>query len=149
MNIFTTKSNTFTLSFGTYINLSPADNTIYYFAGFHGTALVTTDGLRQYVLPYACTLIGANITSLNSASTATNEASTVYLRKNNTTDITLSTAVLFDGAPVVQKNVVVTGLSTSFAANDIIGGKWQTPVGGWATNPTGASLIVTAYFTID
>jgi acid phosphatase family membrane protein YuiD len=58
--------------------------------------------------------------------------------------VLLSNAVVFTGAPPTSTSYTVTGLSQSIAANDEITVKWTTPA--WATNPTGAQLLLTLYF---
>ena len=65
-------------------------------------------------------------------------------RINNTTDVLLLNTVVFTGAPATSTSYTVTGLTQSIAANDEITIKWQTPT--WATNPTGAQLVITLFF---
>ena len=127
---------------------SPADATTYYFGIATGTAVGTTSNLKTKSLPFACTLIGAVISSFNNTSTASSESSTIAVYKNNTTVVsTLSSAVKFNGAPSVIFQINVTGISVSFAAGDTIEIQWVTPT--WVTNPTGAGLEVILYFTRD
>jgi len=126
------------------INISPADNTTYY---FHDAAftLSTSATVFRTIFPFACKLVGASITAQNSpATTASNEASTINFRLNNTTDVLLSNAVTFGGAPTVTNVYAVTGLSQAIAANDTAAIKWTTPA--WATNPTAASVAIFLYF---
>lgn len=115
---------------------SPADATTYYMGGAVG-ALSTTEGARKILIPYACTLIGATICAINTATACTSETSTFYFRKNATTDTTLFSTVAFNGAVPVAKNYTVTGLSVAMnGTTDYFEVKWTTPT--WATNPTGA-----------
>jgi hypothetical protein len=126
------------------INVSPADNTNYY---FHDAAftLSTSATVFRTIFPFACKLVGASITAQNNpATTASNEASTINFRLNNTTDVLLSNAVTFGGTPTVTNVYAVTGLNQAIAANDTAAIKWTTPV--WATNPTAASVAVFLYF---
>jgi hypothetical protein len=123
--------------------LTPADGTTYYF-GCVLTGLTTVAASKQFKIPYDCTLIGASINSTNNTTNATSESSTISIRKNNTTDLILSSAVSFGGVAPVTNQTVVTGLSTAYVANDLIEGKWLTPT--WVTNPTAVSLAIDLYF---
>jgi len=93
-------------------------------------------------MPFNCVLVGASITSNATTAGVTQENSTLAVRINNTTDITLSSVVQF------QNNVLnfynITGLNAVFAAGDKWEIKWTTPA--WATNPTNAILSVNLYF---
>jgi hypothetical protein len=72
----------------------------------------------------------------------TGESGTLAIRKNNTTDYTISTGVLMNAANVY---VQATGLSgASFVSGDYFELKFTTPT--WATNPTNVNLIVALYF---
>jgi hypothetical protein len=122
---------------------NPADNIIYYF-GEQTLSNSTVPTLWNSTFPYNLRLIGATINAGNSATNASNEASTISFRLNNLTDTTLSNAVLFGGTILVGNNYTVTGLSTDVNAGDTWTIKWQTPT--WVTNPTGAQLIVSLYF---
>ena len=62
-------------------------------------------------------------------------------RLNNTTDTTLSSAIVNNASYTV---VSVTGLSTAVAVGDYYEIKWVTPT--WATNPTGVDCAVTLVF---
>lgn len=136
------KKDTFTLRFGVG-PVSPADNTTYYMG--EGTLTLSTIAtLWDNKIAFACKLVGAQIMANNSTATATSEASTLYVRVNNTTDVLLSNAIVFNGAPPTSTSYTVTGLSQTINANDEITVKWVTPT--WVTNPTGAQLVVSLYF---
>jgi len=136
------KKDTFTIRFGAG-PFAPADSTTYYIG--EGTlTLSTVATLWDNKMAFACKLVGAQIMANNNATTATAEASTLSVRINNTTDVLLLNTVVFTGAPATSTSYTVTGLSQSIAANDEITIKWQTPT--WATNPTGAQLVITLFF---
>jgi hypothetical protein len=136
------KKDTFTIRMGVG-PVAPADNTIYYLG--EGTlSLSTVATLWDNKMAYDCKLVGAQIMANNNAATATAEASTLSVRINNTTDVLLLNTVVFTGAPPTSTSYTVTGLSESIAANDEITIKWQTPT--WATNPTGAQLVITLFY---
>lgn len=138
-------SKVFVLKMFTVSGFAPADATTYYFGGVQ-TSPVTTAASKQYKLPYACTLVGYSVSATNNTTNATTESSTIALRVNNTSDLTLSSSVSFGGTVPVTNQYVGTGLSTSYAANDLIEVKWTTPT--WATNPTAIAVSVDLYFKI-
>ena len=120
---------------------SAADNQTYYI-GEISVSLNTVATLYRTTVPYACTLVGAVITAVNTSAGSTTEASTINFRLNNTTDTLLSNAVAF--GPNLTVNIYsITGLNVAIAAGDTFNIKWTTPI--WATNPTGATLLVTLY----
>ena len=136
------EQDTFTIRMGVG-PVAPADNTTYYLG--EGTlTLSTVATLWDNKMAYDCKLVGAQIMANNNTATATAEASTLSVRINNTTDVLLSNTVVFTGAPPTSTSYTVTGLSQSIAANDAITIKWQTPT--WATNPTGAQIVITLFF---
>jgi hypothetical protein len=134
--------DTFTIRMGVG-PAAPADSTTYYF-GEAALNLSTVATLWDNKIAFACKLVGAQIMANNSTGTATSEASTISVRINNTTDVLLSNAVVFTGVPATSTSYTVTGLTQNIAANDELTIKWVTPA--WATNPTGAQLVVTLYF---
>jgi hypothetical protein len=123
---------------------APADATIYYFGVNAGGISPTTANGRKQTVPFDCTLIAASIIAINLTATATNEASTLNFRLNNTTDVLLSNTVVFNGAPPVCNSYNTTGLSTNLTAGDTFEIKWTTPT--WTTNPGSSSLKVVLYF---
>ena len=123
--------------------ISVADNQTYYF-GEGALTLSTSPILYDNKMAFACKLVGAQIMVNNLSATATSEASTISFRINNTTDVLLSSAIVFTGAPPTSTSLVVTGLNQAINANDEVNIKWQTP--NWVTNPTGAQLLVTLFF---
>lgn len=136
------KKDTFTLRAGVG-PVAPADATTYY-AGEGTLGLSTVATLYDSSLPFACKLIGAHIQASNNAGNATSELSTINFRFNNTTDVLISNAVSFGGTQPISNTYAITGLNQTLAAGDTYVIKWTTPT--WATNPTGAQLLLTLYF---
>jgi hypothetical protein len=122
---------------------APADNTTYYIATTTPTLSLNAT-LYRNTAPFACKLVGAEIQVNNTATNASNEASTLNFRLNNTTDVLLSNAVLFNGTVPISNTYTVTGLNQSLAAGDTFNIKWTTPI--WATNPTSAVVVVHLFF---
>lgn len=146
-NTFNNKASqdSFTLRLNTVANAAPADNTTYYSADT-GLTLSTSATFHKKVLAYNCTLIGAEIAAYNITTNASSESSSLYLRVNNSTDITISTSVSLGGTVPVCNTYSVTGLNSNISAGDTVNLKWVTPT--WATNPTGATIFVILYFKL-
>ena len=137
--------DTFTIRLNTVANASPADNTTYYSADT-GLTLSTSATLHKKVFAYNCTLIGAEIAAYNITTNASNELSSLYLRINNATDVTLSTSVNLGGTAPICNTYYVTGLNQSISAGDTVNLKWTTPT--WVTNPTAATIFVVFYLKL-
>lgn len=124
-------------------SFGPADSTTYYFGNIYTTTNpLTVATLRQCGMPFNCVLVAAEITSNSSTVGVTQENNTIAVRINDTTDVTLSSAVQFQNNVFNHYNI--TGLNTTFAAGDKWEIKWTTPA--FATNPTNAVLVVMLYF---
>jgi hypothetical protein len=129
-------------NFGMYIlyahlaNVSPADATTYYFGSYTGLGLSTVDGNRRFFVPRTGIVTDGYITANTTGTLGSAETSTLYLRKNGTSDTVLinnfaCSAALF--AFGCQPALSVT-------AGDYLEIKWVTPT--WATNPTGVYIQV-------
>ena len=117
---------------------SPGDAQTYFFGNrIEVITTRTTSGISKIYFPQAGTIIAARVTFSNNA--GTNENSTVYLRYNNTTDITISSTV--DLSATVS-TYLATGLSQAVSTSDYVEFKWTTPT--WATNPT----VVAVFYEI-
>jgi hypothetical protein len=139
---FNNRKDTFTIR--TAIGgFNPADSTTYFFSE-QALTNVTNATLYDAIIPFNCTLVSAIIYAANTATNASNEASTVNFRVNNTTDTLLSNAVIFGGTIPIANAYSVTGLSVNLAVGNTFIIKWTTPT--WATNPTNAQLVVILYF---
>lgn len=109
--------------------LNPADATTYYF-GVFGLAPTVNAPVRKIFIPLTGTIVYASVTFLQTV-TSTNETSTISLRLNNTTDNTVSAAIVNNATITNFSNT----LSVSVTTGDYVEFKWATPT--WATNPTG------------
>lgn len=119
---------------------APADANTYYFGFPYDVSFANNSAaIRSKVIPFACVLRGAGITVTATAG-ATTEATTIYARINNTTDVTLSSAVTMDQT---NQTFSITGLSQAIAAGDKIEIKLITPT--WVTNPTNVRISVDLY----
>ncbi len=122
---------------------NPLDATIYY-AGDLSASLDwgTTAAARRHYVAASFELIAASIMVRVAGTIGSGESGTLAIRKNNTTDFTISTGVLMNAANVY---VQATGLSgASFVSGDYFELKFTAPT--WATNPTNVNLIVALYF---
>lgn len=116
----------------TYVNGST------YYIGCVPNTPNATIGNRSIKMPTAGTVVAV---ALKFGGTAgTNEATSLYLRKNST-DTTLSTTMDFSAVPI---DMTVTGLNIPFVAGDTIALKLVCPT--WASPP--ASIIMGGYMLI-
>lgn len=113
-------------------NSTPLDATTYYVSSMGTFALSTATAVRTY-MPIAGRITGICIFITCTAGTAENVE--FYLRKNNTTDYTISTTTTLNA-----DNVQITrnDLDIPMAVGDAINLKIITPT--WVANPTGLSL---------
>lgn len=128
----------FALQFGA-LSFDPVDVTTYYEGGQYAVPLASAGGLRPVYIPRSGTIKAVYLSFVNGVP-GTAETSTISLRKNNTTDTTLSSVV--DNSAGLQA-VAATGLAVAVAAGDYVEIKWVTPA--WATNPTAVLLSGTIY----
>lgn len=114
---------------GGFSGFSPADSTTYYFGVWDGlTPHTASDTRRIYVMQ---TGIITAVSLFFTGTAGSSETSTLWIRKNDTTDYTVTTTLNLSFA---KYNAFVTGLSIPITAGDYIVFKWTTPA--WATNPT-------------
>lgn len=124
---------------------SPADATTYYIGYPHNVNYVTagfaTNAKRIY-FPAAGTITRVNINIINLSLDGSTENSTFYLRLNDATDITLSTAVQMSNT-IGGKIYNITGLTQAVVVGDYFVIKFTTPT--WVANPTGNVIMVSVY----
>lgn len=118
---------------------NPADNAILYF-GQNMAAPIGVASARRIYFRRACTIVLANI-NMYSVGAGTNEALSLYIRLNNTTDTLVSTLSVATN----ERIFVNTSLSIAIVSGDYIEMKLVCPV--WATNPTGS--IIGGYLTLE
>jgi hypothetical protein len=121
-----------------FSNSSPADATTYIFGSYLNTTLQTTGAARRLYVTRTGLITGVFTTVVNSGTAGTGETSTIYLRKNNTTDTTVDSSVVTAGAGLVYASAV--GVSIAVTDGDYVEMKWVSPT--WATNPTGVYMTV-------
>ena len=114
---------------------SPADGTTYYFGSNVVATLNTTAGRARIYIPAAGTIDACYLFLTTTGTLGSSETSTISIRLNNTTDTTVSAAVLANEAVTAFSN---NGLSIAVVAGDYIEMKWVTPT--WATNPTNVCI---------
>jgi hypothetical protein len=138
-----TVTSSYTLALASTATSSPADATTYFIAnGSVITAFTTTGNAasRMYI-PLNGTITKAY--GCFTCTTGTNQNSTIIIRKNNTTDTTVSSTIPLNISPSNFNN---TGLSIAVSAGDYIEIKWTTPT--WATNPLTVSLSIFIYVSV-
>ena len=107
---------------------SPADaQTLYFGQLMTGTTASAT--VRRMYIPRSGTI--SAVYGCFQQTAGTSEASTLYLRVNNTTDYLISNSITHATSATV---IVNSALSVAVPAGDYIEFKWVTPT--WATNPT-------------
>ena len=118
---------------GGFAYTSPADSTTYYFGIWDSLALATFSDLRRIYVMQTGTITAVSLFFhvVAGGSVGSNETSTLWIRKNDTTDYTVTTTLDFSS---VRYSAFVTGLSIPVTAGDYIVFKWTTPA--WTTNPT-------------
>lgn len=111
-----------------------------YYLGFSGTT--TTPALFPVYFSASGTITRIDLVVGVSGTLATNESSTFYMRLNNTSDTTISSAVKMDA---VAQHYAATGLSVAVSAGDFFEIKFTTPT--FATNPS--NITVAAWLYIE
>ncbi len=125
----------YTLQFHSSTLAAPVDATTYYSGGlFALPPQPATPVIQAVMFPKAGVVRAAYLHIMNFGTAGSNETSTASLRFNNSTDVTITAAVV-SSASTVYSN---TALSTTVAAGTYFELKWVTPT--WATNPT--NLVV-------
>lgn len=125
----------YTLNASLVTVLNALDATTYYF-GFAGST--TNVNSRRIYVPKAGTI--KSVYGVFVGTAGTNEQSTLSLRLNNTTDITITSTLDLSSLPLGISN---TSLNTAVVAGDYFEFKWVTPT--WATNPTGILINLQIY----
>jgi hypothetical protein len=122
-------------------SFNPADATTYYVGDVFSATPQTTAGITGFYLAKDTTIYAAAAKFLITG-TGSNEASTVYLRVNGTTDYSISAAIDCSSSFSVYSNAFVSPIAIS--AGQYVEIKWVTPT--WVTNPTGVYLIGGVFF---
>lgn len=118
-------------------NGTNSDATTYWFGavqlGSSGASGGTNDatGISRIYVPKAGVLSVCRLLLTVQGTLASSETSTISIRVNDTTDYTVSDAVVANATINAISN---TAMSITLAAGDFFSFKWVTPT--WATNPT-------------
>ncbi len=121
-------------------SFSPADATTYYAGWPLALAPTTTANIRRVLVPQPGSVRTVCFSFANNSILGTAETSSVFLRLNNATDTTLSTAVTNDVMPTTY---CTTGLAVPVVVGDSLELKWTTPT--WATNPSNLHITGVVY----
>lgn len=107
---------------------APLDSTTYY----DGTTVMTTAAaINRMYFDRAGIINKVTVGFIVATVLGSSETSSVYLRKNNTTDYTITSGAKQDALSQYYSNLT---LNMPIAAGDYLEVKWVTPA--WVTNPT-------------
>lgn len=120
---------------------NPADSQTYYFGSFPGEAPTTTANARKIFFQRAGNVTSVRLWIVEITGLGTAEASSLYLRKNGTTDTLITNAM---NNSVGGGVTVETPMSVAMVVGDYAEIKWVTPA--WATNPLGVLCMAQIYF---
>lgn len=123
--------NGYTLSFFGNTQSSPADATTYYFGNAPAAAIDTNATWYRIYVPKTGTIKEVRGNLHTGGTSGSSESSSIYVRINNTTDLTITTSLTTNS---VSNPFSATGLSQAVTAGDYLEIKWVTPT--WTTNPT-------------
>ena len=118
---------------------NPADSSTYYPP--HGGSPINataTLAAAKIFLPVAGTINTVYGAFFMSGASPSNENSTLYIRKNNTTDTTITSTFKIQNATNTFSS---TNLGISVSAGDYVTLKWTTPA--WTTNPLNVIVCYT------
>lgn len=120
--------------------LFPSDSTDYYqVVGFSttGSAGLNIASSRSYIPKSG--ILTAVYGAFTIGSPGTNESSTLRIRLNDTTDLTVSNTIDMSASPALFNNT----FSQAVTAGDYINVIWDSPA--WATNPQGVRFTISIY----
>jgi len=120
---------TYTIPVGSY-DVSPLDNTTYYFGCTHSKVPNTTATAFKVRVPMSGVIRAAFINSFAATVAGSNESQTMYIRIDNSTDVTIAAVSTTDA----EREFVNYSLNTHVSAGSYLTIKWVCP--SFATNPT-------------
>ncbi len=120
---------------------NPSDATTYYMGHPTGISLAnsTTTAIQKIFIPKGGAIKRVDIGVKVLSTLGTTETSTIYMRLNNSSDTTLSSALNLSSA---YSSYSWTG-SVAVVAGDYVEIKWVTPT--WVTNPTNVTISALIY----
>jgi hypothetical protein len=105
-------------------------------------APTATANNKRIPVPKSGTVTAVYFEAFVAGTLGTTESCTLKIRQNNTTDITVNSAITLSA---VSNHFSGTGLTMSVSAGDYLECKFTS--GAWVTPPTTASMNVTIYIT--
>ena len=122
----------------------PLDATNYFFGGITNLlAPSTTNTNQDFVIGYACTVVGCVIQAHGNTIQGSSEDVTLSLRNNTANTTTTMGSFKTNATSTTTVVTAITGLNISVSASDLIALQMN---GTWATNPT--ALRLTGYLII-
>lgn len=121
----------YTLTFFGNTQSAPADATTYCFGNAPAAAIDTNCSWYRIYVPKTGTIKEVRGNLHTGGTSGTGESNSIYVRINNTTDVTVTTSLTTNN---VSNPFSATGLSQAVTAGDYLEIKWVTPT--WVTNPT-------------
>ena len=119
---------------------NPNDGVTYFIGLLASLTAVSASGVLKIPIPLAGTVVRIDLHVGVGGTLGTTEAATVSFRLNNTTDTTISSAVLTSAT----SQLYAAAVSITVAAGDYFEIKWVSPT--WSTNPT--AVIVNGTVTV-
>jgi hypothetical protein len=129
----------YTVQGGAYM-FSPADSTSYYFGCMYSQAPNSTANLAKLPILVDGWIRRVSVFFYNSGTLGSSEASSLYLRINNSVDYLISALIKNDAATA---SFATYDLSIPVAKGDTFEFKWVTPA--WVTNPTNVRIAGFVY----
>jgi len=123
--------NGYTLSFFGNTQSAPVDATTYCFGNAPAAPIDTNCTWYRIYVPKTGTIKEVRGNLHTGGASGTGESNSIYVRINNTTDLTVTTSLTTNN---VSNPFSATGLSQAVTAGDYLEIKWVTPT--WVTNPT-------------
>lgn len=130
----------YTLMFYGNTQSAPTDATTYYFGNAPGAPIDTNATWYRVYVPKTGTIKAVYGNLHTGGASGTGESNSIYVRINNTTDLTVTTSLASNS---VSNPFSATGLSQAVTAGDYLEIKWVTPT--WVTNPTNVRASVVVY----
>mgnify|MGYP006921377872 FL=1 len=120
----------------------PADSTTYYGGAYPSFAVGTTAARFNLAVPKAGSITMATAGVKVEGTLGSNESITIAVRKNNSTDVTITSAAKANARVQTYSN---TSMSLAVSAGDALELKITTPA--WVTNPTQVAWQAAVYIT--
>ena len=121
-----------------------ADATTYFF-GMAIAAPTATATIRRIYVPKKCRLVSCYGTCFNGNANGTGETSTIFVRKNGTSDTIVTTTFTTNAVLTAFSGTgLYAGAGQDFAEGDYFEIKWVSPT--YVTNPTNLNFSASVFF---